>query len=183
MLVALTLGLAIVVAVIALFMGVFLVMEPDKEMTSRLLSLTTSAGEAPEPDESQGKIGGKLNKPVGKAMNRLGLSGNIAHKLAQANMAITPSEYYIITAGLMLGAQGVWMGTRFVASPAWGGADWEQQAVLAAPSDDTVQTNVFERLFDRPFPVGIADRMVRNPFIPQWPGPTSTVASHTRPSP
>ena len=61
MLVALTLGLAIVVAVIALFMGVFLVMEPDKEMTSRLLSLTTSAGEAPEPDESQGKIGGKLN--------------------------------------------------------------------------------------------------------------------------
>ena len=116
MLVALTLGLAIVVAVIALFMGVFLVMEPDKEMTSRLLSLTTSEGEAPEPDESQGKIGGKLNKPVGKAMNRLGLSGNIAHKLAQANMAITPSEYYIITAGLMLGALLLgWVLTRIFA--------------------------------------------------------------------
>ena len=57
-----------------------------------------------------------------------------------------------LAAALMLGAQGVWLGTRFVASPEWGGAAWEQQMVLSATSDDTVQTNVYDRLFDRPFP-------------------------------
>jgi nitronate monooxygenase len=70
----------------------------------------------------------------------------------------------------MLGAQGVWMGTRFVASPEWGGGAWEQEAILAATADDTVQTSVFDRLFDRPFPAGIDDRMVRNPFITHWQG-------------
>ena len=60
------------------------------------------------------------------------------------------------------------MGTRFVASAEWGGPAWEQQAVLSATSDDTVQTSVYDRLFDRPFPPGIDDRMVRNPFITYW---------------
>jgi nitronate monooxygenase len=82
-----------------------------------------------------------------------------------------------LAAALMLGAQGVWMGTRFVASPEWGGPTWEQQAVLAATSDDTVQTNIYDRLFDRPFPAGIDDRMVRNAFITQWQGNTRDVDS------
>jgi nitronate monooxygenase len=73
-----------------------------------------------------------------------------------------------LAAALMLGAQGVWMGTRFVASPEWGGANWERAAVLSATTDDTVQTSVYDRLFDRPFPAGIDDRMVRNPFISYW---------------
>jgi nitronate monooxygenase len=77
----------------------------------------------------------------------------------------------------MLGAQGVWLGTRFVASPEWGGAAWEQQMVLGATSDDTVQTNVYDRLFDRPFPKGIDDRMVRNAFIARWQGSTAEVDS------
>lgn len=78
-------------------------------------------------------------------------------------------------AALMLGAQGVWMGTRFVASPEWGGGGWEQQGVLAATADDTVQTSVFDRLFDRPFPAGIDDRMVRNAFITAWQGNTMEI--------
>ena len=73
-----------------------------------------------------------------------------------------------LAAALMLGAQGVWMGTRFVATPEWGGAAWEQDAVLAATSDDTVQTSVYDRLLARPFPVGINDRVVRNAFVTQW---------------
>lgn len=73
-----------------------------------------------------------------------------------------------LAAALLLGAQGVWLGTRFVASPEWGGADWERDVVLSATSDDTVQTSVYDRLFDRPFPPGIDDRMVRNPFITHW---------------
>ena len=73
-------------------------------------------------------------------------------------------------AALMLGAEGIWMGTRFVASPEWGGQTWEQAAVLAATADDTIQTSVYDRLFDRPFPAGIDDRMVLNAFIAQWQG-------------
>jgi nitronate monooxygenase len=73
-----------------------------------------------------------------------------------------------LAAALMLGAQGVWMGTRFVASPEWGGQSWKQQAILAATSDDTVQTNIYDRLLERPFPEGIRDRVVRNPFVTQW---------------
>jgi nitronate monooxygenase len=80
-----------------------------------------------------------------------------------------------LVAALMLGAQGVWMGTRFVASPEWGGASWEQEVVLGASSDDTVQTSIYDRLFDRPFPQGIDDRMVRNAFIMRWQGNTVEV--------
>ena len=85
-----------------------------------------------------------------------------------------------LAAALLLGAQGVWLGTRFVATPEWGGASWEQDAVLAATSDDTVQTNIYDRLFDRPFPAGIDDRMVRNPFITQWQGNVAAVDSSNR---
>jgi nitronate monooxygenase len=85
-----------------------------------------------------------------------------------------------LAAALMLGAQGVWMGTRFVASPEWGGATWEQEAVLAATSDDTVQTSVYDRLFDRPFPQGIDDRMVRNAFITRLQGNTRDVDPSNR---
>jgi nitronate monooxygenase len=55
-----------------------------------------------------------------------------------------------------------------VASPEWGGQVWKQQAILAATSDDTVQTSVYDRLLDRPFPAGITDRVVRNPFVARW---------------
>lgn len=85
-----------------------------------------------------------------------------------------------LAAALVLGAQGVWMGTRFVVSPEWGGGAWEQQVVLGATSDDTVQTNVYDRLFDRPFPRGIDDRMVCNAFITQWHGNTVDVDSSNR---
>lgn len=55
-------------------------------------------------------------------------------------------------AALMLGAQGIWMGTRFVTSREWGGPGWEQAAVLAATSDDTIQTRLYDIIAERPFP-------------------------------
>jgi nitronate monooxygenase len=80
-----------------------------------------------------------------------------------------------LAAALMLGAQGVWMGTRFVASPEWAGQSWKQEAVLAATADDTIQTSVYDRLLERPFPVGISDRVVRNAFNAQWQGDAEAV--------
>ncbi|HEV2528610.1 MAG TPA: nitronate monooxygenase [Thermomicrobiales bacterium] len=75
-----------------------------------------------------------------------------------------------LAAALLLGAQGVWMGTRFVASQEWGGPRWEQDAVVAATSDDTVQTRIYDVIGERPFPAENPDRMIRNAFIDRWAG-------------
>lgn len=81
-----------------------------------------------------------------------------------------------LAAALMLGASGVWMGTRFVASAEWGGGAWEQAAVLAAGADDTVRTTAYDRVREAPFPGGIADRVVRNAFTDAWDGREAAIA-------
>jgi nitronate monooxygenase len=83
-----------------------------------------------------------------------------------------------LAAALLLGAQGAWMGTRFVASREWGGPSWEQQAVLAATSDDTVQTRVYDLIAERSFPRENPDRMLRNAFIDRWNGREAEIPAH-----
>ena len=73
-----------------------------------------------------------------------------------------------LAAVLILGASGVSLGTRFVASDEWGGGAWEQQAVLAATTDDTIRTSVYDQVRDASFPDGIADRVLRNRFNTTW---------------
>jgi nitronate monooxygenase len=63
-----------------------------------------------------------------------------------------------------------------VASQEWGGGAWEQQAVLAATADDTVRTAVYDQVRDAPFPEGIADRVLRNPFTTAWEGRREAIA-------
>ncbi len=75
-----------------------------------------------------------------------------------------------LAAALLLGAQGAWMGTRFVTSHEWGGPSWEQEAVLAATSDDTVQTRLYDLIGERPFPADTPDRVLRNAFVDRWTG-------------
>ncbi|MFT4040229.1 MAG: nitronate monooxygenase [Thermomicrobiales bacterium] len=75
-----------------------------------------------------------------------------------------------VAAALMLGAQGVWLGTRFAASREWGGPAWKQAAILSATADDTLQTSIYDHLLGRPFPAGINDRVVRNAFNAPWQG-------------
>ena len=83
-----------------------------------------------------------------------------------------------LAAALLLGAQGAWMGTRFVTSHEWGGPSWEQAAVLAATSDDTVQTRLYDLIAERPFPADNPDRMLRNAFIDRWNGREFEIAVH-----
>ena len=83
-----------------------------------------------------------------------------------------------LAAALLLGAQGAWMGTRFVTSLEWGGPFWEQHAVLAATSDDTVQTRLYDLIAERPFPAENPDRVLRNDFIDRWNGRESEISSH-----
>ncbi|MCB9430495.1 MAG: nitronate monooxygenase [Ardenticatenaceae bacterium] len=75
-----------------------------------------------------------------------------------------------LAAVLLLGASGVSLGTRFVASDEWGGGAWEQQAVLAASTDDTIRTSVYDQVRGASFPAGIADRVLRNRFNTTWDG-------------
>lgn len=83
-----------------------------------------------------------------------------------------------LAAALLLGAQGAWMGTRFVASREWGGPAWEQAAVLAATADDTVQTRLYDLIGERPFPAENPDRMLRNAFIGRWSGREAEIPAH-----
>ena len=83
-----------------------------------------------------------------------------------------------LAAAFLLGAQGAWMGTRFVTSREWGGPSWEQEAVLAATSDDTVQTRLYDLIGERPFPSENPDRMLRNAFIDRWTGRESEIPAH-----
>lgn len=83
-----------------------------------------------------------------------------------------------LAAALLLGAQGAWMGTRFVTSHEWGGPAWEQAAVLAATSDDTVQTRLYDLIAERPFPAENPDRVLRNAFVERWTGHESELAAH-----
>ena len=73
-----------------------------------------------------------------------------------------------VAAALMLGAEGVWMGTRFVASREAMGSDWMKEAAVAAGTDDTIRTKVYDHTFEMPFPEDIGDRMLRNEFIATW---------------
>jgi len=83
-----------------------------------------------------------------------------------------------LAAALLLGAQGAWMGTRFVTSHEWGGSSWEREAVLAATSDDTVQTRLYDLIGERPFPAENPDRVLRNAFVDRWTGRESEIPAH-----
>lgn len=83
-----------------------------------------------------------------------------------------------LAAALMLGAEGVWMGTRFVASVEWGGGEWAKARVVAAGPDDTVHTRAYDLAQQSPFPEGIWDRVLRNRFTETWQGRTDEVVAH-----
>jgi len=73
-----------------------------------------------------------------------------------------------LAAVLMLGAEGAWIGTRFVASPEASSANWIKERVVAAGTDDTVLTRVYDLATDAPFPPGIGDRVLRNELTDAW---------------
>lgn len=75
-----------------------------------------------------------------------------------------------LAAVLLLGAQGAWIGTRFVASREALGAPWIKQRVVEAGADDALLTRVYDLATSAPFPQGIADRVLRNDFTARWHG-------------
>ncbi len=75
-----------------------------------------------------------------------------------------------VAAALLLGAQGAWMGTRFVASEEWGGGSYKQEAVLDATTDDTVTTSIYDTIWGEYFPKHITHRVLHNAYIDRWQG-------------
>ncbi len=75
-----------------------------------------------------------------------------------------------LAAVFMLGAEGAWLGSRFVASVEAEGGSWVKERVVAAGTDDTVLTRAYDIVTQAPFPPGIGDRVVRNDYTDTWHG-------------
>jgi nitronate monooxygenase len=75
-----------------------------------------------------------------------------------------------LAAVLILGAEGAWLGTRFIASREASAAPWPKERVVQASADDTVVTRVYDLASDAPFPSDITDRVLRNELTATWQG-------------
>jgi enoyl-[acyl-carrier protein] reductase II len=64
-----------------------------------------------------------------------------------------------LAASLALGAQGVWMGTRFIASQEAHAGDLYRQAVVEAADEDTIRTRCYS---------GKPMRVKKNPYVDDW---------------
>ena len=71
-----------------------------------------------------------------------------------------------IAAALMLGADGVWIGTRFLGTRECGVSDAYKARVVAATS----LTDVFDIAVGMPWPEGVSGRAIRNRFVERWQG-------------
>jgi nitronate monooxygenase len=75
-----------------------------------------------------------------------------------------------LAAALMLGADGVVVGTRFWASQEALVPRSLHDAALAAGGDDTVRQSVLDIVRERPWPARYTGRVLRNDFVGEWLG-------------
>ncbi|HUG13483.1 MAG TPA: nitronate monooxygenase [Thermomicrobiales bacterium] len=75
-----------------------------------------------------------------------------------------------LAAVLMLGAEGAWMGTRFVASVESISAEFNKQQIVRHGTDDFILTRVYDIVHGAPFPDDIGERILRTPFTDAWHG-------------
>ena len=73
-----------------------------------------------------------------------------------------------IAAALMLGADGVWIGTRFLATIECGVSDAYKARRHRPTGDDTILTDVFDLAAGMPWPDGVSGRAIRNRFVERW---------------
>lgn len=82
-----------------------------------------------------------------------------------------------LAAVLMLGAEGAWLGTRFVASREAIDAEWKKRRAVQAGTDDTILTKVYDLISEAPFAADIGDRVLRNSFTDSWHGKEQDVTN------
>jgi nitronate monooxygenase len=81
-----------------------------------------------------------------------------------------------LAAALMLGAEGVLVGSRFLASTETLQPPGFQQAILAASGDDTVKTHLVDIVRNYAWPEGWSGRALRTTFIERWHGRDADLA-------
>src|SRR5579863_10210936 len=82
-----------------------------------------------------------------------------------------------LAAALLLGAEGVMMGTRFYASVESEGAAEAKQRIVAAVAGDSVRSVVFDLARANPWPTGFTGRCLRNAFTERWLGREDELAA------
>lgn len=75
-----------------------------------------------------------------------------------------------LAAVLMLGAEGAWIGTRFVASAESSREDWMKGHIVQASSDDTILTKAYDFTSGAAFPLDVGGRVLNNEFPRKWHG-------------
>ena len=75
-----------------------------------------------------------------------------------------------LAAALALGAEGVLMGTRFLATRESPVPDGFKRAILDAAGHDTVRTSIPDYAMEAAWPPPIAARAIRNAFLERWLG-------------
>ena len=81
-----------------------------------------------------------------------------------------------LAAALMLGAQGVLIGTRFYASVEALGAEEAKRRIVAAKGAEAVRTRVFDIVRKFPWPEENTGRALRNGFLERWHGREEALA-------
>jgi nitronate monooxygenase len=82
-----------------------------------------------------------------------------------------------LAAALMLGADGVLMGTRFWATQEAIIHPAAKAKVVAASGDETIRTSVYDVVRRRDWPAGYTGRLMKNKFIEEWHGREVELAS------
>jgi len=85
-----------------------------------------------------------------------------------------------LAAAFMLGADGAWLGTAFLASPESLYSANKKQRILEISAEDTVLTRVFDLGKGEPWPEHIAARAARNAFVERWHGREDQIRADRR---
>lgn len=75
-----------------------------------------------------------------------------------------------LAAVLAAGAQGAWIGTRFLLCPETEHTDAARDRLIGAQETDTIHTTVFDRVNRLAWPAEFPGRALRNAFAEQWNG-------------
>ncbi len=82
-----------------------------------------------------------------------------------------------LAAALLLGAQGVLMGTRFYAAIESSGHQRAKESIMAARGGDTQRTRVFDIVREHKWPEPYTGRALRNTFLERWDGREEDLAA------
>lgn len=83
-----------------------------------------------------------------------------------------------LAAVLAAGAEGAWIGTRFLLCPETDHTDAARERLIAAKETDTIHTTVFDRANRLGWPPEFPGRALRNAFTQKWDGREQELMSH-----